>query len=370
MRILALVTDAFGGHGGIAKFNRDLLTALCVHPDCVEVVAIPRFMPNFSESLPPKLTYVTEGLDGKCQYIATVVKSIIKSPTFDLIVCGHINLLPLAILSRYMVRAPVLLLIYGIDAWQPRSMLLTNFLCRNIDAFVSISKVTKDRFLSWAKLSEGKGFILPNAIDLDRFKPGEKLMTLIDRYRLKGKTILMTLGRLSQEERYKGIDEILELLPRISQQIPGVAYLVGGDGTDRRRLEDKARTLGITDRVVFTGHIPETEKADHFRLADVYVMPSRGEGFGFVFLEAMACGIPVVASKVDGSREAVRDGTLGILVDPDNPAEIIAGILEVLKRAKGIVPNGLDYFSYRNFEQRCHRIVDYVLNRDTRGGFV
>jgi phosphatidylinositol alpha-1,6-mannosyltransferase len=112
---------------------------------------------------------------------------------------------------------------------------------------------------------------------------------------------------------------------------------------------------------VFAGYIPEREKADHYRLADAYVMPGRGEGFGIVYLEALACGVPVVASKLDGSREAVRDGALGILVDPNDAEGIKGGILEALARPKGVVLEGLEYFSYANFEQRAHHIIDKVL---------
>ena len=100
------------------------------------------------------------------------------------------------------------------------------------------------------------------------------------------------------------------------QEIPNIAYLIVGDGDDRQRLEAKARSRGIDDRVVFAGFIPEAEKADHYRLADAFVMPGRGEGFGFVFLEALACGIPVVGSRLDGSREALAPGGVG---DPGGP---------------------------------------------------
>src|SRR5262249_1572191 len=107
--------------------------------------------------------------------------------------------------------------------------------------------------------------------------------------------------------------------------------------------------------------IPESEKADHFRLADVYIMASRGEGFGFVLLEAMACGVPVVASKLDGGREAVRDGQLGILVDPLDGRDVRDAILEALTRPRGVVPGGLDHFSLSNFEARAHALIGRVL---------
>jgi phosphatidyl-myo-inositol dimannoside synthase len=96
----------------------------------------------------------------------------------------------------------------------------------------------------------------------------------------------MTLGRLSKHEKYKGVDGILELMPALLKDIPNIAYLIVGDGTDRKRLEEKARSLGVHGHVVFAGYIPESEKAEHYRLADAYVMPGRGEGFGIVYLEA------------------------------------------------------------------------------------
>ncbi len=123
-----------------------------------------------------------------------------------------------------------------------------------------------------------------------------------------------------------------------------------------QRLEGKAATLGVRERVVFAGFIPEAQKADYYRLADAYVMPSRAEGFGIVFLEAMACGIPVMGSRLDGSREALLEGELGVLVNPDDPAEVIAGIFSTLSRARG-VPRQLDNSRSRRYQERVAAIV-------------
>ena len=361
MRVLVLLTDAFGGIGGIALFNRNLLAALCAHPACEEVVAIPRLMPHPCEAVPDKLTYVTGGINSKFRYAVTVLRTLLKNPGFDLIVCGHINLVPIACLLRRWLGAPVLLVIHGIDAWKPTRRRITNRLVKKIDAFVSVSQVTKIRFLEWANLPDYKGFILPNAVQADRFGPGPKRPDLLNRYGLENKTVLMTVGRLSSSDQYKGFDETMELLPELKEKIPDIAYLIVGNGSDRQRLEAKAMSLGVAERVVFTGYIPETEKADHYRLSDAYVMPGSGEGFGIVYLEAMACGIPVVASKVDGSREAVRDGELGILVDPANRDEIKAGILKALKEWRKGVPEGLSYFSYENFSYRVNEIINKIV---------
>lgn len=361
MKILFLTMEAFGGIGGIAKYNRDFLRALCSTPKIEEVVAVPRQISLALETLPPKLTFVKEVLPNRLSYIKTVLKLLLERRAFDLIGCGHIKLLPIAILIKILTRAPLLLLIYGIDAWTPPKNVLLKCLVSKIDGIISISEITKERFLQWSHLTQKPFFILPNAINQRNYGVADKPEALVDRYGLNDKIVLLTLGRLSAEEKYKGFDEIMELLPALSKQIPNIAYVIVGDGDDRPRLEAKAKTLGIGDKVVFTGFIPEAEKADHYRLADVFVMPGRGEGFGFVFLEALACGIPAVGSTLDGSREALRGGELGILVDPCHPEAIQAGILEALNRPRGVIPEGLDYFSYTNFEKRCHQILAQVV---------
>jgi phosphatidylinositol alpha-1,6-mannosyltransferase len=239
---------------------------------------------------------------------------------------------------------------------------MTNRLARKVDAFVAVSGFTREKFCGWSGVSFERGHVLPNCIQLEKYGAGSRKADLLKRYRLEGRKVIMTLGRLSADERYKGIDEVLEVLPALVKDLPNLTYFIAGDGTDRRRLEQKVAALNLSKHVTFAGRISEEEKADHFRLADAFVMPGFGEGFGIVYLEAMACGIPVVASKADASREAVRDGELGIIVDPRNPEDLKAGILSALSKPVGKVPEGLDYFSFENFQRRLHGIVDQVLH--------
>jgi glycosyltransferase involved in cell wall biosynthesis len=306
-----------------------------------------------------------------------------RSP--DVIICGHVNLLPAAFLTRRTFKGkPVYLIVHGVDAWQPTGSPMVNACVRRVDGFIAVSNVTRQRFSRWAKLRADQGMVLPNCVELSAFAPGPKPPALLDRYRLKGQTVLMTLGRLASAERYKGFDEVLEIMPRLAKKIPNLAYLIAGDGPDRERLVVKAARLGMniydangggqphpaesSPRVVFAGRISDREKADHYRLADAYVMPSSGEGFGIVFLEALACGIPVIGSRVDGSREALLNGRLGLLVDPSDPAEIESAVLKVLRREAdgGVSPaNGrsddLLKFSFQNYERRVHAILDAIV---------
>jgi glycosyltransferase involved in cell wall biosynthesis len=103
---------------------------------------------------------------------------------------------------------------------------------------------------------------------------------------------------------------VINVMPDLLKRFPTLRYMIAGEGDDRGWLEKKASALGLSKQIIFTGRISEQGKASHYSLADAYVMPSYGEG-GIVFLEAMACGLPVVGSKVDGSREALLDGQLG-----------------------------------------------------------
>jgi glycosyltransferase involved in cell wall biosynthesis len=361
--VLFLCTDAFGGRGGIAKFNRDLCRALSAEPLAAATTVLPWVNPvDPVDDLPERVEYRTSAAESKWRYAWIGLQAALSRSSFDGIICGHIDLLPVAALASWLQQAPLLLVLHGIDAWTPHPSPLVRWLLPQVDTFVTVSQCTKDRFLEWAPFQAEQGRVVPDCIDLGAYSPGPKRDDLLDRYGLHDRTILLTLGRLDSKEQYKGHDEILEVLPMLAEEVPDVAYLVCGDGDDRSRLEAKVEHLGVEDRTVFAGYVPEHEKEDHYRLANAFVMPGRGEGFGIVYLEALACGVPVVASSADASREAVRDGELGTIVDPDDPGSIKRGILDALNTSAG-VPDGLDYFSVDRFQERWHRVVDDCFQR-------
>jgi phosphatidyl-myo-inositol dimannoside synthase len=359
LRILNLLTDAFGGHGGIALYNRDVLAALSSLPNVAHVDAYPRIIHTDLGELPPKIEYRSHAARGKGRYLAALARTLLARGQYDVVLCSHINLLPLALLAKLRFRAPLVAFIYGIDAWEARSPVVGSLLPQ-VDRWISISEVTRAKFQSWSRTADERIAILPNAIHTEWYGVRPRNEALARRYGLEGRKVLMTLGRLVSSERYKGFDEVLEALPQLVADDPALVYVIAGDGSDRGRLEAKVRDLGLEEHVRFTGMIDEGEKADHFRLADAYVMPSRGEGFGFVFLEALACGVPVVASKADGGREALRNGQLGILVDPADPADVRRGIRVALQVTPGQVPDGLDVFHFDRFRSRLARMLREV----------
>jgi glycosyltransferase involved in cell wall biosynthesis len=356
VRFLAIVPEAFGGFGGIAVYNRDFLTALAELPFCEKVTVLPRLIRHAPTMLPPRVEVFEKAATSRVRYVRELARILIKRQPYDVVLCGHINLLPLAAIASRLLGAKHVLLIYGIDAWIPTGRWLSDRLVACADLVISISRFTKQRFLSWSSIHDNQVHLLPNAIHLEEYGAGEKPHYLERRYRLEGKKVLMTLARLQRNEQQKGLDEMLEILPELLVEEKNLSYLIVGDGDDKQRLERKAMSLGLDKHVVFAGRVPEVEKADHYRVADVFVMPGRQEGFGFVFLEAMASGIPVVASSLDGSREAVLDGELGELADPDDREALKAAISRALCRPRQI-PAGLAFFAYDKFRERLHDII-------------
>jgi glycosyltransferase involved in cell wall biosynthesis len=259
--------------------------------------------------------------------------------------------------------------VYGIDAWNPTAHRLVNRLCRQLKSFIAIRRLTAERLILWAGLNGKSYHYLPNCIDESQYGIKPKRKDLIERYKLHGKKVIATAGRLDshQNERKKGFDEVLEALPDIKKRVPHVAYMIIGDGDDSARLAHKAEALGVKDNVIFTGYVSDKEKADHYRLADVFAMPGSNPNFDrypyrFVFLEALACGVPVVGCKLEDARESNEPDTrLIIQVDPSNKCQIIEGIqTALLREAKSLQPE-IQNFYFHSFKHRLHSIVGQTL---------
>jgi phosphatidylinositol alpha-1,6-mannosyltransferase len=335
MKILLLTTEAWEATGGIAKFNRDLFQALTQSPKA------------------PQITRLTLA-EGKLIFLWKCWKTI-RHQSFDMVICGHIHLSP--VVSLMLKKIPhKKLIIHGVEAWKRSRHRWVNRVISEFDHIISVSEFTQKQFLRWAPIKAAEMSILPNCVDLQKFQPGTKSEALLKKYNLQNKKVLITLARLDARERYKGIDEVLEILPKLIKKIKELRYLIIGDGSDRLRLEQKCQTLGIRHWVEFAGSIPEEQKIEHYRLADVFVMPGFGEGFGIVYLEAMACGIPVIGSTLDGSQEALRGGKLGLLINPHREGALQKAILQALEFPKSLRPKGLDYFSFEKFQERVEEI--------------
>jgi glycosyltransferase involved in cell wall biosynthesis len=148
--------------------------------------------------------------------------------------------------------------------------------------------------------------------------------------RLPEGKIILTVARLAASERYKGIDDVIRAMPSLVREFPDLHYVVVGEGDDRPRLERLAAELAVSDRLLFLGACSDAVVAFCYQACDAYVMPSRSEGFGLVYLEAMACGKPVVAAREAAAPEVVVDGETGLLVDYGDVPGLAISIIKLL----------------------------------------
>jgi len=327
--MLALVADGFSGHGGIAEYNRNFLASLAACDGIGEVVVLPRLNATLLDPLPSGVSQFP-AVTGRFRYSLAALRMIITR-RIDIVFCGQLLMVPLAAALAKLIRAPLWVQVHGIDGWKELSALHR----RSIETAIlvtSVSRYTRRRLLEWVDIDPARVKVLPATVD-PRFQPGPKPESLLQRHSAAGKKVLLTVSRLASAERYKGHDRVICALPSVLTRYPDALYLVVGDGDDRPRLERLTADLGLTEKVIFVGLVASEELPDYFRLADVFVMPSTGEGFGIVFLEAMASGIPVIGGNKDGSLDALADGVLGFAVDPEKKEELVSAICTALRNA-------------------------------------
>lgn len=170
----------------------------------------------------------------------------------------------------------------------------------------------------------------------------------------------MTMGRLDPRERYKGHDRVIAALPAVLRAHPATVYMIVGSGEDEARLRAKAVECAVKDVVIFTGEIQADDRGDYLALASVFAMPSTGEGFGIVFLEAAACGIPVIGGDQDGSVDALADGVIGVLVNPENQGHLAEAIINALNQRTSADPTQSRRFAFKNFARHTHDLVQHA----------
>ncbi len=202
------------------------------------------------------------------------------------------------------------------------------------DAVVAVSNFTRQALIELTQTSPAKIEVIYNGVDLDRFRIVARSPQLIAKYKIESKRVLLSVGRLVPR---KGIDRTLEAMPKLLRRHADLHYLIVGDGPYRERLQQMVAELGLASHVTFTGPIGDEELRAHYALCDLFVLPNREmpdgdtEGFGLVFLEANACGKPVVGGRAGGVVEAVQDGHNGLLVNGDNVDSIVEAVCKLLE---------------------------------------
>ncbi len=333
-RNLFIFLEIFSCEGGIQSYVKDVLAAYEQWPQAPRADVF--LLRDGSQTLPQESAGPLRfhsfaspwALVGRLRLgLALVLALSYHRP--QQVICGHGLLLPLvAPLCRWW-RVPYVVMIYGKEVWDPQPPRIQRAL-QQADQIWANSRYSRDRACAANPINPDRVRMLTCVVDSDNFCPGPADPALVAAYGLENHLVLMTVARLWSGDIYKGVDVTIRALPTIAQAFPQVKYLVIGRGDDQPRLAALAEELGVADRVVFAGFVPTEKLADHYRLADAYVMPSQ-EGFGIVYLEALACGVPVLSGDRDGSADPLQDGRLGWRVPHRDVDAVAAACIEMLQ---------------------------------------
>lgn len=242
---------------------------------------------------------------------------------YDLILVGHLHYLSVVSKLAIFLRLKIWVWIYGIEAWQYDKKIALAL--KNVDKVISISEYTTQVFLR-EYASPPIGYLPPlvnegKSLMADGLEVRKKLAIQDDKF------VILTVGRLSKSEGYKGHREVMKALKNLKNRGIEIKYIIVGKGDDFEALKKECFDLGLESQVHFVGFVEEEQMVNYYHSADCFVMPSRGEGFGIVFIEAIYHGLPVIGGNKDGSMTALDGGRLGLVVDPLS-IEAIEGAIE------------------------------------------
>jgi len=234
------------------------------------------------------------------------------------VIITHLHLAP-ASLPFMSHGAPVTTMLCGVEAWR-RLSVLQNRALRRAAKLIAISQFTRAGFL------KANPQFADRQVDVCHLGVGALAG---DDQLPAGPPSALIVGRMARDERYKGHDSLLEIWRDVVAAVPDASLRIVGDGDDRVRLEEKAASLALGDRVLFLGRLDEDALQREYERCTAFVMPSRDEGFGFVFVEAMRAGRACVASR-GAAAEIVDDGVSGVLVDPADRDQLTRAVVRLL----------------------------------------
>jgi glycosyltransferase involved in cell wall biosynthesis len=382
VKILILATDIYT-RGGIARHTYTFASALAdlLGPENVHVLALLAY--GDPSDLQPRFRLfgpVSERLTAAAKVQFAMKALALARNKYDLIVCGHLSLAPIAAAIRLVYRTPFWVACYGSEAWGPLPV-LKRVALRQSELLLPISRFTAEKLSHVHKIPQQRVFILPTTI------PNDFVRLLTAPAGAGGseasfgnkESVLLSVGSLARAHAYKGFDTVIQALPVALKRVPNIRYVIVGDGDDRPRLEKLAAEHQLENHVTFAGSVSDEQLAKYYRSCDVFVLPSKatvrngsweGEGFGRVYVEAALAGKAVVGSFGGGAAEAVLDGKTGLLVEPSSAEQTACAIIQLLENPTVAADMGCEgrKWAMENFtEDALRRSLGGLLHACTLG---
>ena len=300
---------------------------------------------------------------------ADAVANVTNSQNLDLIHAhfaypeGFVGLL-----AKKETRKPLVITVHGYDLLVESSVGYGVRLSKRINAIVRrvlndadvVMAASRATFKEACKIvnEADKVRLIPNGVDIERFNPNLNCSPIRKKLGIEGRAVIFTLR--SHEPKY-GLEYLIRAAPIVTKEKEDVVFVIGGDGSLRGFHEQLAVKLGVKEKMIFTGRIPRGEVPCYYAMSDIVVVPSLQEAFGLVVSEGMACGKPVIGTKIGGIPDQIINGYNGFLVQPRNPTEIAEKILWLIsnpKEAKHMSMNGRKIVEKKfNINKRIDRII-------------
>lgn len=367
MKIVFAYLSSFSGAGGIERYNKCFMKALSEAEFITEASFLSLNDTVKDEQYVGRTETFFKGCGGnKALFLWCTYLKMLRA---DIFVVGHINLSVLVFLARiFNPKLRCVFIIHGVEVWRKLSFIQRYVLTR-IPEILTVSRYTAETIIDRYAIDKERITVINNMIDpyINVVTSFEKPAYLLDKYNLHGKRILLTVCRIKSTEKDKGYDKVLEALPDLLNQHRDLMYVLVGkyDEIEKKRLDEICKRLNITANVIFTGYVKDSELEDHYKLGDIFVMPSKKEGFGIVFIEALLHGLLVIAGNKDGSVDALDNGRLGCLINPDDMGELKESINRLIPQIhtqtvidkKNLQRMTLDLFGYEVYKSK---LIDFM----------
>ena len=299
----------------------------------------------------------------KLRFILAALQIARKKPR--VVLAAHANLAPITSwMKRLAPRTKIIVMAHGVEVWQPLpARRHAALLAADIALAASTSTVQKLTEVQQMPLEKIRK--LPWPLDPEVLAMAGAPAKLPAPAAFPPSPVILTVGRWAASEQYKGVDDLVRALAYLRATFPSLTLAAVGAGDDLQRLQKLAADLGVAGEVRFLTGLSKLELAACYARADIFALPSTGEGFGLVFLEAMAFGEPLVAAACGGSTDVVQDGVNGLLVPPHDLKSLTEALsrllensalrMELGRRGAEIVRK---QYSFEVFQNQLERIVE------------
>lgn len=382
MKVLILATDIFT-RGGIARYTSTLASSLAdlLGPENVDVLCFFDWgqagdVPHDFRLLGTVSSRKNSTLLPRLRFLGKAFSA--GSHGYDLVIANHVALAPVAALLNRVFGIPYWVACHSIEIWWGTTR-ARHAALKRADLILPVSRYTAEIVQQMKGIDAARVKVLYNAIpdSLTRALSADSPAASVKRA-----PTLLSVTALVQGNEFKGIDTVIEALPRVLATVPDLQYVVAGEGELRPKLESLAAKAGVAANVSFLGGVSDAELVKLYRQCDLFVLPSRGqelrgaiggEGFGRVYVEAALAGKPVIGSSSGGAAEAVLNGVTGLLVNPqwaDNVADAVLALLTDRERAAAMGAAGrrwaLETFSQHALRESLQRFLQpYGWNNST-----